>query len=148
MTVDESRRADHASAWPLLFGAWVIALLATLGALFIGEVMGQAPCLLCWFQRAFMFPLAVILTVACWRSDAGIWRYAVPLAALGVFIAAFHSLQYLGLISQTIEPCGTGPSCGGADMTILGGIPIPILSLGAFAAIVVLLLFLHRRFPA
>ena len=72
---------SDARAWPLLFAAWVVALVSTLGALFIGEVMGQAPCVLCWFQRAFMFPLAVILAVACYRSDAGIWRYALPVAA-------------------------------------------------------------------
>ena len=29
-------------AWRLLAAAWVVALAATLGALFIGEVMGKA----------------------------------------------------------------------------------------------------------
>ena len=41
--------------------AWVIALAASLAVLFIGEVLGQTPCLLCWFQRAFMFPLAIVV---------------------------------------------------------------------------------------
>lgn len=145
MAVDKSQRGHTSGAWPLLFVAWGVALVSTLGALFIGEVMGQAPCVLCWFQRAFMFPLAVILAVACYRSDAGIWRYALPVAALGGLIAAFHTLQYLGLIPQAIEPCETGPSCTSADMTILGGVPIPILSLGAFTAIAVLLLLLRQR---
>src|SRR3546814_1221718 len=35
---DEARSGQ---AWRLLFAAWSIALAATLGALFIGEVMGQ-----------------------------------------------------------------------------------------------------------
>ncbi|CUX68336.1 putative disulfide formation protein (fragment) [Agrobacterium genomosp. 5 str. CFBP 6626] len=48
-------------AWLPTFGAWMVALTSTLGALFIGEVMGQAPCDLCWHQRAFMFPLAILL---------------------------------------------------------------------------------------
>lgn len=32
----------------LLFIAFLTALVATLGALFIGEVLGQTPCMLCW----------------------------------------------------------------------------------------------------
>ena len=132
--------------WSMLFGAWMIALLSTLSALFIGEVMGQAPCVLCWFQRAFMFPLAVILLVAALRTDAEVWRYALPLAVAGWFIAAFHTLQYAGVIPKALEPCSdTGPSCSGAAMTILGGIPIPLLALGAFTAIIVLLTLIRRR---
>ena len=60
--------------WTLLVCAWLLALTATFAALFIGEVMGQAPCVLCWFQRAFMFPLVLVLGVACLLSDAGGWR--------------------------------------------------------------------------
>lgn len=147
MAVNEAPAGRPSGVWLLLFAAWAIALAATLAALFIGEVMGQAPCFLCWFQRAFMFPLAVILAVACFRSDGGVWRYALPLAGLGGIVAGFHVLQYVGLIPQAIQPCGAGPSCAGADMTILGGLPIPVLSFLAFAAIAVLLL-LARRGPA
>lgn len=130
--------------WAPLFFAWVIALAAALGALFIGEVMGQAPCNLCWFQRAFMFPLAVLLAIAAFRGDAGIWRYALPLAVIGGAIAAFHALLYAGVIPEAIQPCGQGPSCASADMTILG-VPLPYLSLAAFAGIAVLLLPIRRR---
>ena len=82
------------TAWAPLFGAWIVALVATLGALFIGEVMGQLPCDLCWHQRAFMFPLVVILAVASFRSDGYAWRYALPVALVGWLIAAFHNLVY------------------------------------------------------
>lgn len=132
-------------AWGLLFAAWVVALLSTLGALFIGEVLGQAPCLLCWYQRAFMFPLALILAVACFRSDPDVWRYALPVAAIGWAVAAYHALLHLGVIPEAIEPCGAGPSCSGANMTVLGGVPIPVLSVGAFTAITTLLFLLRRR---
>lgn len=145
MAVIASPPQESAGPWLPLFAAWIVALAATLGALFIGEVMGQAPCVLCWYQRAFMFPLAVVLAVACARSDGGVWRYALPLAALGWLVAAFHSAQYVGLVPQAIEPCGIGPSCTGADMTILGTIPIPFLSLGAFTAIAALMFPLARR---
>ena len=35
----------------LIFTAWLIATVAALGALFMSEVMGLAPCVLCWWQR-------------------------------------------------------------------------------------------------
>lgn len=131
--------------WARLFAAWLVALAATAGALFIGEVMGQAPCNLCWYQRVFMFPLAVILAVATFREDAGVWRYAGPVAALGWLVAAFHSLLYAGIIPEAIKPCAaTGPSCSGADMTVLS-LPLPYLSLAAFTAIAVLLIPASRK---
>jgi disulfide bond formation protein DsbB len=132
--------------WPVLFAAWLVALGSTAGALFIGEVMGKTPCLLCWYQRAFMFPLAVVLAVACYTGDGGIWRYGLPLAAIGFAVAGYHNLLFLGVIPEEIQPCTrTGPSCSGADLNLIGVIPIPLLSLGAFAALMVLFFIIRRR---
>lgn len=133
-----------ASAWGPLFAAWMVALVATLGALFIGEVMGQTPCVLCWYQRAFMFPLAVVLGVGAFREDARVWLYAGPLALVGLLIAAYHSLLYFGFVAEALKPCGRGPSCSDAAMTILG-LPIPLLSLASFAAIIASLALANRR---
>lgn len=134
-------------AWTLLVVAWLVALSATLGALFIGEVMGQAPCNLCWFQRAFMFPLAVVLMVSCLIGDSRVGRYALPLAAMGWLVAFYHVLLLGGVIPEEIKPCGAGPSCSSADTVILGWLPIPALSLAAFTAIIVLLVLVRRRSP-
>lgn len=132
--------------WLLLFAAWLLALASTLGALFIGEVMGKTPCLLCWHQRAFMFPLAVVLGVACYLDDAAVWRYGLPLALAGLAVAAYHNLLFWGVIPEEIQPCSrTGPSCSSADLNLVGVIPIPLLSLGAFAALTVLFLIIRRR---
>lgn len=134
------------STWQLLFLSWLIALVSTLTVLFIGEVIGQEPCVLCWYQRAFMFPLAVILAVACYLSDPGVWRYALPVAGFGWAFATYHTLLIAGVIPETIEPCGAGPSCTSSHMTILGVLPIPMLSMGAFSAIIILLLLIRQRF--
>ncbi len=139
-----SQSLDKFDAWQLLVAGWAVALLSTLSALFIGEVMGQAPCNLCWFQRAFMFPLAVVLGVAALLEDRGVWRYALPLAALGLLIALYHVLLYVGVIPQALEPCGDGPSCSSANMRIFGRVPIPLLSLASFTVITVLLLQLRK----
>ena len=126
-----------------LYIAWLVAIAATLGALFVGEVMGQAPCTLCWYQRIAMFPLAVLLGIASYRGDYASWRYTLPIAALGWLIAGFHLLLYYGLIPEGIEPCGAGPSCSDASM-LLFDVPLPLMSLAAFSLIIVALVPLVR----
>jgi disulfide bond formation protein DsbB len=142
MAVSKSTKGE---VWGLLFVAWLVALGSTLAVLFIGEIMGQTPCVLCWYQRAFMFPLAVILAVACYRSDGAVWRYALPLAAIGGAIAVWHTLVFSGLAPTALEPCGAGPSCSSTNMTILGGLPLPLLSVGAFGAIAILLHIVRKK---
>lgn len=147
MNADTTQHPTMAPAWQwrLLLAAWLVALAATLGALFIGEVMGAAPCLLCWYQRIFMFPLAIILLIACLRADAGVWRYALPLAVAGFGVALYHNLLFIGLIAEPIVQCGAGPSCSSAEMTLFGWLPIPALSLVAFLAVSCLLVLVARR---
>lgn len=131
-------------AWSVLFATWIVALVATLGALFVGEVLDQAPCYLCWHQRAFMFPLAVVLGIASWRADIGVAVYGLPLALTGWLIAAVHLLLYWELIPRAIEPCGSGPSCTSSNMAIFGSVPLPLLSLLAFTFIATGLIVLVR----
>lgn len=122
-----------------LASAWVLAFGASLAVLFIGEIMGQAPCLLCWYQRAAMFPLAIILGVALWRGDVGVWRYGLPIAGAGLLVAAYHTLVYYGVVPEGIVPCGDGPSCTDAEMTVLG-LAIPVLSAASFLTLTVFML--------
>lgn len=128
-------------------GAWWVALLATLGALFVGEVMGQAPCELCWYQRIAMFPLAWILGVAAFRGTGGCNWYALPPAVAGAGIAAFHSLIYFEILPETIHRCGAGSSCTDDAMVLFGVAPLPLLSLAAFVIIIALLALSSRKTP-
>lgn len=143
MTLDQ--KSDKDNRWWLLTVAWVIAFISTLSALFIGEVLGQTPCTLCWYQRICMFPLAIILGIASYQSDIKVVWYALPLSVIGLCIAAYHSLTYSGYIAEPIVPCGQDSSCTGSNMTILGGISLPYLSLAAFFLITFLLITLFRK---
>lgn len=121
-----------------LAGAWIVALASSLAVLYIGEVLGQAPCNLCWFQRAFMFPLAVVLGLGLWWQDYGVGRYGVALALGGAAIALWHLGLYIGVLPERIQPCtATGPSCTDDNQVFLG-LPIPLLSLIAFLLIAAL----------
>lgn len=127
--------------------AWMLSLISSLAVLFIGEVLGQIPCSLCWFQRAFMFPLAIVLGLGVWWRDPMVARYGVILAAIGAVIALWHLGVFYGLTPENIRPCSaSGPSCSGSEMTVLG-LPIPLLSLVAFGAIATLLILSLRKNP-
>jgi disulfide bond formation protein DsbB len=140
MNAESSQR----SAGAPLFLAWLVALAATAGALFLGEVMGKTPCLLCWYQRIAMFPLALVLGLAVFDGDARGARYAMPLAWAGWGLALYHCLLFWGVFSEAASPCRQGVSCADADLQVAGFVPIPLLSLLAFSAILALL-FSNRR---
>lgn len=138
------RSADNA-AWSLLFGAWLVAGVSTLGALFFSDVMQVAPCVLCWWQRIFMFPLTVILPIGMFPLDRKVVRYAAPLAVLGWLVAAFHVLLVAGVIPEGLKPCTQGVPCTEQAILWFGFVSIPLLSLMAFSAIVAFLLAAHFR---
>ena len=131
--------------WLILLGAWLIAVTATASALFIGEVMLMVPCQLCWYQRIFMFPLAIVLGMACFSDDRRGAVYALPLALGGTLMAAYHTLLVAGLIPKSWIPCSAGVSCAAQKLDILNGIQIPWLSLIAFFSITVLLTVFLRK---
>lgn len=142
----DSHRPPPKSAWIFLFLAWLVAVGATLGALFIGEVLGQQPCILCWYQRIFMFPLAIVLGLAAFRDDLSVRVYALPLALIGGAVALYHALLYAGVLAEAIQPCGKGPSCTDSAMTLFGIVPLPFLSLAAFLCVALLLILSSIRF--
>jgi disulfide bond formation protein DsbB len=131
--------------WNLLLLAWLIATAATLGALFLGEVMGMTPCVLCWYQRIFMFPLAIVLGIAAYLDDRQGAIYALWLALGGLVIAGYHTLLVAGLIPKAWVPCSAGVSCADQKLEILDGVQIPWLSLAAFIALALLLAVYLRK---
>jgi disulfide bond formation protein DsbB len=131
--------------WILVFTCWLIATASTLGALFFSEVMSLPPCVLCWYQRIFMFPLVLLLPVGLFPFDPKIARYALPLSAVGGSLAVFHVLLTYGLIPESIRPCTQGVPCAQNQIEWFGFVSIPLLSLAAFSVINALLLVTHFR---
>ena len=119
--------------------AWLFALGATVGSLYFSEVANFNPCRLCWFQRIAMYPLAVILLVGGLRKDNNVRWYAVPLAAIGAAISAWHSLIEWRPALDNGECEFQGPSCtfvwfrefglSLANMALIGFLTILILLL-------------------
>lgn len=128
---------------PLLF-AWFSATIATLGSLYFSEVLHFIPCTLCWYQRIFMYPLAIILGIAFYRNDSGIYRYVLPLSIIGMIISGYHiALQKLPYL-QEFEMCKTGVPCSKDYLNLFGFITIPMMAFTAFMIITVCLSILFR----
>lgn len=125
--------------WTLVFGAWLVAASATLGALFMGEIMGFAPCVLCWYQRIFMFPLVFVLAVGLFPFDLKVLRYALPLGVMGLLVAGFHLLLVAGIIPEAMTPCRQGIPCATVQVEWFGFVTIPLLSFLAFFVVNALL---------
>jgi disulfide bond formation protein DsbB len=135
-------RSAHPIGW-----AWVVALVASTGSLYLSEVVGFVPCLLCWYQRIAMYPLVVLLGVATVRRDAGVWRYALPLAVIGALVATYHVLIQLQPSLDT-GMCSAGASCTGRYLAVFGFVSIPVMAGGGFLLISILMAlvgYLERR---
>jgi disulfide bond formation protein DsbB len=126
--------AIGASRHVALLAAWV----AMCGSLFFSEVFGWPPCLLCWYQRICMYPLAAILTVGIVRRDRAVHTYVLPLALIGAAISTYH---YLLIETRWLPapPCAAdGVPCT-VDYLYIPGLPfvnIPFLALVAFIIII------------
>lgn len=75
-----------------MFNAWAVAFIATIGSLYLSEVMKYEPCTLCWYQRILMYPLVVLLGAAIIRKDYKIGIYSLIIAIVGACISIYHYL--------------------------------------------------------
>jgi disulfide bond formation protein DsbB len=140
-----NKQQENNSDWLLIFSAWLIAAVSTLGSLFFSEVMELTPCVLCWYQRIFLFPLAIILLIGLFPLDKKVVKYALPLAIIGLLFTVYHCLLFFGVIPENLQPCSQGVSCTDDNMELFGFLPIPLLALIAFLMIIILLLKTRSR---
>jgi disulfide bond formation protein DsbB len=130
----------HAVGPSALWLAFVVALVATLGSLFLSEYSDFIPCRLCWFQRIAMYPLVVVLLGAAIRRDVrGAVFYGLPLAVIGGVVAVWHLYIEANPEAESAA-CKVGAPCSTKWIDVFGYVTIPTLALTAFAAIGALLL--------
>jgi len=124
-----------------LLVACVIAILSTAGSFIYSDLIGYAPCKLCWFQRIFMYPQVLLLGIAVYRKDQWMKFYGFILSVIGAAIALFH---YTGQIGMTPLPCsavGVSVSCSVRFVMEFGYITIPMMAFSAFLLSAVVLAF-------
>jgi len=136
---------QKSSSWNILFLCWLVSSVSAMGSLFFSYVMEFAPCVLCWYQRIFLFPLVIILAAGLFPIDKSVVKYALPLAIAGWLTAAYHNLLYAGIVPESIQPCSQGVSCTEEYIDLFGFLSIPMLSLLSFSTIIALLIILKMR---
>lgn len=119
----------------IIYSAWIQAIAATLGSLYYSEIKHYTPCVLCWYQRIFMYPLVLIIAVGILRKDKNLPYYVLSLSIPGMLIALYHVLLQKGILPEAVAPCSIGASCLIKYTGYFGFITIPVMSLTAFAVI-------------
>jgi len=108
--------------------SFLAVLAAVAGSLFYSNIIGFAPCELCWWQRIFLYPQVVILFIALRHKDIHIFKYVGSLS-LFAFVTALYQV-YVQSGGVSVLPCtATGSACAKIFVDAFGYITIPVMSL-------------------
>ncbi len=134
----------HKYILELLF--WGV-MSAVVGSLVYSDIVGFPPCDLCWWQRVFMYPQAIILLVAMYRKDKTIIDYLVPLSVLGALVALYQSFIQWGFDFGISGGCAAaGGECAKVFFTQYSYITIPFMSFTIFVYIIALkFVYYHKE---
>ncbi len=130
----------------VLYLTWVIALSGLCLSLFMGEVLLNEPCPLCWYQRIALFPLVFLLGIAAYRNDRGMISYALCFTSFGASMALFQVFEshFPSLLKTGV--CNLGEPCD-KSIVLFGQIDFATLSAIGFL-LMTGLLFFGRKKPA
>jgi disulfide bond formation protein DsbB len=128
-------------------GLAFLLTLASLGlSLFYSEVLGFAPCGLCWLQRVFIYPQVFLFIVALIKGDEKIADYSIVLSIVGLVIALYqHSLQ---MGASPLVPCATtllAADCTKKTLFEFGYITFPLMAASVFAFLIVLMIAMKKK---
>ena len=130
-----------------LYLLFLISFGSTVASLYYSEFANFEPCSLCWYQRAFMFPIVFILGLAIYKKDAFIGPYIKVLCLVGSLIAIYHFALQMGVTS--IAPCSAtidgASECSKIPFINFGYITIPIMSLTSFLLMLTIIKFSETK---
>jgi len=120
-------------------GVFVLALAGVVGSLIYSEFIGFEPCVLCWWQRVFLYPIAILLFAALIKKEKVIADYILSLSIPGGLVALYHSIiQITG--SSSIFCSGSVSDCSVVYFKYFGFVTLPFMAFSLFALITAFLL--------
>jgi disulfide bond formation protein DsbB len=122
-----------------LWGAFVVAAIATGGSLFYSQIETFIPCEFCWFQRILMYPLSILTLLIAARGDNRAARYLLPLPIVGAGTSIYHMLIERDVIHEPKACSLSAPGGCGTNWIAnhsFGYLTIPTLALTAFLLII------------
>jgi disulfide bond formation protein DsbB len=128
-----------------LWLAWLVAAVTMTGSLYYSLGAHFHPCPLCWFQRVCVYPFAVMLLIAALKKDDRVWRYVLPMASIGVVLAAYHA--QLQAFPDQGGFCNLRDPCLNTDVNTFGFVTLPLMDLTALLLIITLTLVARSKRP-
>ncbi len=119
------------AAWTAKHSGTILRIIfagAVIGSLIYSNYFDYAPCLLCWYERICIYPVAILLFTDSIRKSALLQRQILLLSTAGFLIALFHN--YITIFPDTgVDICGTsGVSCLTRYVYQFGFVSIPLMS--------------------
>ncbi len=110
-------------------------------SLFYSSVIGFPPCELCWVQRIFLYPQAILFGMELWKRDRTIINHSLALAFIGSLVSIFHIYVENGGASSLACATGTASevSCAIRYVYQFSYVTIPVMALTASVFIIFLL---------
>lgn len=127
-----------------LWIAFLISAAASLVTIVHSGIFNLPPCPLCWWQRAFLYPQAVMFAIAALRRDISIALYSIVLSVVGAGIAIYHHILQMYPMGGLPCPAEGSISCAQILFLQFGYITYPMMALSIFAALLVLMLFVRN----
>ncbi len=125
-----------------LWLGWLVSTVTMLGSLYYSDIADYVPCELCWYQRICVYPFSVVLLVAAIRRDRTVWRYVLPVAVIGMVIAAYHT-QLQAFPDQSTF-CSLLNPCTIRYVWEFGFVSMPFLALAALTFVALMMLLVRR----
>lgn len=130
-----------------LWAGFILTASGTALSLFYSEVLGFAPCGLCWIQRVFLYPQVLLFALAIWKRDRGIAIYSIALSVAGGIVALYQ--HYLQMGGQSLAPCpavaAQASDCAQRFLFEFGYMTFPLMTVTLFAFLIVVMLFVRAR---
>jgi disulfide bond formation protein DsbB len=124
----------------------VIFAGAVIGSLIYSNYFDYAPCLLCWYQRIAIYPVAILLFTDDLRKSALLQRQIILLASAGFIVSVIHNIETI-FPNSGINVCGTsGVSCLNVYVSQFGFVTIPLMS-GIILLSGIIITILTMRYP-
>ncbi len=124
-----------------LLGIFLFSTFAIIGTLYFQYFVHLNPCVLCWWQRVFMYPIPMLSFIALLKGKRldDIADYVIALAFFGGAFSLYqHFLQILP--AGSLIPCDATNDCATRLVFEFGFVTIPWMGVTTFAALALIAL--------
>lgn len=123
---------------------FLVALGAMLGSLYYSEIVGFEACVLCWWQRGFLYPIVLVFGVGFWRKKDYLFPLASVLALGALLVGGYQEIS--NLTGASLLACtDTEGACAKVFVKEFGYITIPVMSV-TVSLYVILLAWVNKLF--